>query len=314
MPLVHFLFTDFAATLHVEEPFRLPAPHFSGSMLRGILGWALGEVACQRRSEGACRSVCGAPRSCIYGMLYEDPPKNRPSRMILMVPEIGRGDFAQGDFFNFGLRVLGRLGASDESRIRMALERMGEFDFGQSHGRVSVHRARRVGPMNQRPCIPHFDPPPRVATIAFVTPAWLERKEDGKGKKTLLARPSVEQLFDALSWRLRTVCEDFGEYTTTRDQARYASVKEHLKAITLESDLQSLRWNRNAEAHGNTHKMMGVLGEVRLEGELGPLVEYLHLSQYAHVGKSPAFGLGRVQVMFGASGDDPDLRPAGIDA
>jgi hypothetical protein len=333
VPRVHFLFTDFAATFRVEEPFWLPFPHYSGSMLRGILGWALGEVACEWKSEGGCASACGSPRSCTYGMLYEDPPsppgventrtgRNPPKRMILLVPELGRGGFARADFFTCGLRVLGRLGEGDVSQIKRAFDRMGELDFGTSRGRVRLERFRRVGPMNQRPCTPRFDPPPRFATLTFVTPAWIERTEErdgGKKVKTLLEKPSVLELIDAFSSRLRSVCTLFGEYTTADDQDRYEQIKAHIKAhpgeISVESDLRPLIWDRDAEARGQKHKLKGVLGEIRLEGEIGPLVDYLFLAQYAHVGRQAAFGLGRFHVTFGSSGGgDPRLHPAGSEA
>ncbi|MCB9565639.1 MAG: CRISPR system precrRNA processing endoribonuclease RAMP protein Cas6 [Myxococcales bacterium] len=241
--------------------------------------------------------------------------------MILLVPELGRGDFARRDFFTCGLRVLGRLGADDEARIRMAFERIGEMEVGKSGGRVRVEHFRRVGPMNQRTCIPRFDPPPRFATITFVTPAWIERTEerdDGKKVKHLQEKPSILELFNAFSSRLTSVCTLFGEYAAVGDQDRYERIKERLEGrpeeIAVESELRPLRWNRDADARGQTHKLKGVLGEVRLEGDLGPLADYLYLAQYAHVGRQAAFGLGRVQVTFGASGGDPDLRPAGIDA
>lgn len=328
VPPVHFLFTEFAARFRVRAPFRLPSPHYSGSMLRGILGWALHEVAC----EPGCASTRGSPHSCTYGLLYKDPAlppgventrsgKNPAKRMILLVPEIGRGDFAEGDFFTCGLRVLGRIGHADESRIREAFRRMGGSEFGRHRGRVILEEVRRVGPMNQVPSIPRFDAPPRFATLSFVTPAWIEKTEkfgDGTEVKHLLERPSVSELFDSLSSRLRTVCTLFGEFNTPDDQDRYEGIKAQLKArpceVSIESDLRSLRWARDAEARGQKYEFRGVLGEIRLEGELGPLTDYLYLAQYSHVGKQSAFGLGRVLVMFGSSGRDLDLHPTGIDA
>lgn len=329
MPSVHFLFTDFAATFRVEEPFRLPFPHYSGSMLRGVLGWALAEVACEKEGESACASTCGSPHSCTYGMLFEEPSipagiqysriiSNPPKRMILLVPEIGRGDFTRGDFFTCGLRVLGRLGDADESRIARAFERMGEMDFGTSRGRARVEQFRRVGPINQRPCVPRLHPPPRFATLTFVTPAWIEKttERDGKKAKYLLEKPSVHEIFNALSSRLMSVCTLFGEYTSA-SQERYRDIEARLTArpdeIRVESNLRPLRWARDADARGQIHDLRGLLGEIRLEGEISPLVDYLYLAQFAHVGRQAAFGLGRVHVTFGSDGTSLVL-PAGIDA
>lgn len=309
---VYFTFTEFSATYRVVRPFRIPPPHYCGSMLRGVFGRALREASCSSARD-ACASACMTPETCAYTRLF-DPlpppkevtilgsPKDAPKPLVFLVPEFGRGTFERGETFVFGVRVLGRLDEFDESRIVEALRRVSERELGSDRGRIRVDDVRRLGPREQRPCLPRFDPRPRGATIHVKTPMWIQESakecsQSGSQSPELLLRPTFYQLFVRISWRLTTVCQLYGEYQQS-DQERFAALVARSKQVDVRSELIARKWRRQSWERDQSYNLRGVLGTIRLRGELAPFVDYLYLAQYAHIGKSANVGLGRVRVDF----------------
>lgn len=126
---------------------------------------------------------------------------------------------------------------------------------------------------------------------------WIEGP-NRRRPRPLLCEPSFAQLFYAISRRLTPVCQLYGEYGPS-DEERFATQRGLCEGVSVAADLTALEWEREARARGRRHKLRGVLGSIRLEGDIEPFVDYLHLAQYAHVGKSAGFGLGRIRVVFG---------------
>jgi hypothetical protein len=70
-----------------------------------------------------------------------------------------------------------------------------------------------------------------------------------------------------------------------------------VQAAALQLDASQLRWHdwtRFSSRQGESMQMGGLLGTLRLRGNLADFWPYLYAAQWAHIGKAASFGLGRI--------------------
>jgi hypothetical protein len=65
------------------------------------------------------------------------------------------------------------------------------------------------------------------------------------------------------------------------------------QAQTVRSEFSLFRWSRMSCRQRRLVDMDGVLGSLEVGGSLGPLVPYLRMGEFVHVGSGTAMGLGR---------------------
>ena len=77
-------------------------------------------------------------------------------------------------------------------------------------------------------------------------------------------------------------------------QQDFAALKRQAEAVRFNTgDLYWFDWERYSSRQQQTMKLGGLLGTLRLHGDLAPFGHLLHLGQWLHVGKETTFGLGR---------------------
>ena len=65
-------------------------------------------------------------------------------------------------------------------------------------------------------------------------------------------------------------------------------VKRHLRSMT---------WERHSEEADVRYPMMGLLGDIDLEGPLDPFLRPLQAIELLHLGKATSHGLGEIRLL-----------------
>ena len=292
-------------TLHAQytitSPFRMP--YHAGSMLRGVLGRSLRAVACA--SSSSCATTCAAPAACAYHRLFDPPPRvnsphaarhgasvTPPPPLIPLIPATGGQLLCAGAEMAFGLRCLGRLSAADSDLLLRALERLDERSLSGEQGRVRFLSAGFVGGRDQALDVGESPQATGRLSLAFETPAWLERKGQ------LALDLDFPQLLRAAWRRLSTVADLYGEPGPADEETFRRLDALAAQVATLSRDLRALRWERQSDETGARHKMEGLIGSVEFAGPVGAFRSVLAAAQRVHLGKATSFGLGRLRATF----------------
>ena len=79
----------------------------------------------------------------------------------------------------------------------------------------------------------------------------------------------------------------------TAPQQDFAALVKQASAVTAYApDTRWMSWGRYSQRQQREMHFSGLVGSIRLEGDLMPFAPLLHLGQWLHLGKKATFGMG----------------------
>lgn len=297
----------------------LALPEFSGALLRSVFGLALRQGACM---TGASRCEgCAMTRRCAYPAIFETPPQATqlrqqanqvPNPHVIEPPAMGTCTVPTGQAVQWHqvlvgpstLHLLPVLVNAWERSLRLGWGRqrvrghLVDVALVHADGEVQSIRDPHGGrllphaPLLTLPSDPMFDP--TQVQLHFDTPCRLQ--QDGRPLRPteLTPRKLVADLLRRCSLMLDL---HLGVKPTPFDARALVA-----HAQSLRDDRSALLWRDDARysaSQGQETPLGGVVGCWRLQGDLAPLLPWLWLGQWLHLGKGATMGLGtyRLQIV-----------------
>lgn len=302
-------------SFRMHDTLRLP--NFAGSMLRGRFGAALRRTACLTRAP-TC-SGCSIVSSCAYSTIFDAPaPASHelqtfdrvPNPYVIEPPAIGTREIAAGTLLSFGLVLIGRA-LEQLPLIVYVMQRAlahtpgkdaarGELEqvTWELHDRsVTVWEATnpRIRPHRADLEVPAFGNC-TLARLDIRTPLRLQ----DNGRPLRAGELSPRKLTTALIRRAALLFEFHAQRPGLGAQA--SALARHAATLADERALTWHDWSRYSARQGQRMTLGGVLGTWVLRGELAPLVPWLWLGQWLHVGKNATMGMGHYTLSLGHDG------------
>ena len=292
-------------TLAAEAPASLPP--YLGSLLRGAFGHALRRVGCEAGS-GSCSGSDPEHRACPYPRLFEPfAGRRRPflagepvaPRPYLFEPRSRGGELRTGDRLEFDLLLIGSARDLQDPAVE-AVREMARTGLGADR------RAFRLIETSVAEAAPGPEAPPGDAELRRLTLRWLTPVRLISGGRRLHRLP-VEELVDRAVQRLAALAHLFDDGPEPREGDR-EPWRAAARAVQVErSELRWLDLHRYSNRQRRRHALGGLVGEMRLRGDLAPLRKLLQGIEIFHVGKGTTFGLGRLEVVR----DSANLQDSG---
>ncbi len=305
LPVARYRFT-----VRLRADLRLP--EFSGSLLRGQFGAALRRAACITRAK-TCEG-CPLLATCPYPAIFETPaPADHPLQKFSAVPNpyviepppLGTRFVAAGESLSFAMVLVGR--ALDQlPLIVYALQRafgrgigtqraaadLEDIAYEEAAGRpVSVWDpdAARVLPHVPLLALPAFGAV-REERLTIGTPLRLQENSRPLHGRDLSPRRLVTALVRraALLFEFHAGRPGLG--------AGASELARHAEGLTDTRDLSWQDWTRYSSRQQQAMTLGGVLGTWTLHGDLAPLLPWLWLGQWLHVGKNATMGMGAYRL------------------
>lgn len=305
-------------TVRMHE--RLDLPAYAGSLLRGVFGAALRTGVCIT-GQPACAG-CPVASDCAYTAIFDAPPRatvlspqplSVPNPYVIEPPPMGTPAIAAGGVLEFHMVLIGEGAQRRWPVVLSAWQRALRTGLGQTRAKGELVTVRDLdvrdpafalrfsaeAPM--RPC-----PPPTLLNLAalstkvptapsvqqritleFHTPLRLQRDASILPADELTPRTLVSHL-------MRRVNLMMDVHLGTRPPPNDIHALLAL-ADTLQDDRSALRWHdmrRYSSRQQQQVPLSGVLGRWTLKGELAPVLPWLALGQWLHLGKGATLGLG----------------------
>lgn len=257
------------------------SPYFTGSMLRGALGYALKKVTCINPSY-LCNG-CFSQSSCIFYHFYELQNILHNYRFEITL---------DSDDFDFGLYLFGD--ACDSlpyilSALEMMLTQIGltkdniQFDDITIYlNQKSIYQNNSFSPLDISPQIFQIDNPTPNIKIKLLTPLRIK-----KHNKFLRDSVDIEDILRSIYQREQEIfynkkvfkLDYEPSYTTTLNTLNY-------KSLTRKSNRQKTKMS-----------MDGIIGEIAIMGIDERSYRLLKLGEIIGVGKQTVMGLGNIRVI-----------------
>ena len=296
----------------VQDPLHLN--FYSGSMLRGCFGVALKQITCMTRMEN-CKQ-CMLYRSCTYPMLFETPPPEAhalqsfsqiPPPYVIEPPPLGSKDYKPGETLSFSMVLIGQA-IKQLPLIIFAWQRALAYGLGKTRSKaklvyVTVQTAEQpqliysVG--NNSTIAEHQALTlPVITDINFLsihikTPLRIQ-KEGQILSHNMTARDFIMSLV-----RRYYLLEEF--HTAPYQAPDFSELAELAQAVTCETHFKWCDWVRYSKRQQQKMVFGGVLGELKLTGDLTPFLSMLVLGQWLHVGNKTTFGMGNYRLTSASS-------------
>lgn len=319
-----FPYLRLRATLSAAAPARLPP--FKGSLLRGAFGHSLRRMVCVMGPRQPCPS-CNLRRSCIYPRLFEtliegEPPPflrglaTAPRPYVFEPQTDERRDYSLGDSLRFDLLLVGQA-VELQGYAALAIERMARGGLGARRAPFRLDRLQYLGADRtfldgwdgQRRCWCVEAPailaggeaaaarvgsgadetvPPEQVTLRFLTPTRILVRK----------RPVTEPPFRLLAFQmLRRILELLHFHVPgTELEWDLRPLLEKADAIETVHRLTWRDWNRFSNRQQRKVTLGGFLGEMTLQGDLGPFEGLLRTAEIIHIGKGTTLGMGKFEL------------------
>ncbi len=296
-------------TMTLELKSTASVSSFPASTIRGGFGYTLKRLVCGlgRKSCDGCILKC----NCAYPFLFETAPGDDATRLKRYV-SIPR-PFAirprqEGDrvivelllignavemlpFFVLTFIELGKNGLG-KHQIPFMVQSVTTWDGEKIYASGNDNGPLRVGPL-----ILSISPGERhtgTVTLRFVSPLVL--RKEGK----IISYFDTRAFFTTLLRRI-TNCNAF--YGLDRDlevdPAPYLAAAD---AMTCETDMRPLRQQRVSTRQQQRIDYSGLVGSVKLHGDIGTVLPLLRAGEVLGVGKNTVFGQGVFRVGGGENG------------
>ena len=308
MPVARYRFS-----FRAQSDIRLP--QYAGSLLRGQFGAALRRAACTTGLKHC--PDCPLFRTCPYPAIFETPAPAQhalqkfshvPNPYVIEPPPFGTRDIAAGDSLSFNVVLIGRALAqlplivyalqralSDGLGKQRAQATLTAVEWEDGDTRVSVWDAERNRVLEHQAGleVPVFADCEAV-TLHIRTPLRLQHQ----GKPLHPHQLSPRSLITTLLRRASLLFELHADRADAVIDPH--ALAAHAEQLQDERDLSWLDWTRYSSRQHQEMTLGGVVGTWRLRGDLAPLLHWLWLGQWLHVGKSAVMGLGgyRLELNF----------------
>ncbi len=310
LPLARYRFT-----FRMTEALRLP--DYAGSLLRGQFGAALRRTSCMTRA--ATCDGCPLRPTCPYPAVFEAPApaahtvhtsrqdfSHIPNPYVIEPPPLGTRTIDAGEPLQFGLVLFGR--ALDHlPLISFALQRAAEGGLGKERARgtlesldlqdgngttfVRIWQAGDTAIDTHDPRV-HLDAPPPSTAPARIdlhlhTPLRLQHQGQPVRPHALTPRKLVADLLRRITLLAEFHADRPGLLADAPVLVRHADTLAHLPQLRWHD------WSRYSSRQQRAMTLGGALGTWTLEGDLAPLLPWLRLGEWLHVGKNATLGMGR---------------------
>lgn len=297
LPVARYQFTS-----TLQNPMALP--FFSGSLLRGAFGHALRASSCLTGAK-ECKS-CPLYQSCLYTNIFEPPPKAHslqkfsqvPGCYVIEPPAVGQKKLETGDKLSFSMVLWGKA-LEQLPLVVMAWQRAGQQGLGRERVQAMLSSVRLFGAEERTiwqatspVVVPHnrevavtTSLPAESCSLHFKTPLRLQDNSRPLKPDTFSARA----LLMTLVRRISLVGDMHLNLSLVEDSRSLSLAADD---VTMEQDLRWCDWQRYSSRQKQRMALGGVMGNVRLSGNIEPFREFLHLGQWLHIGKNASFGMG----------------------
>lgn len=318
LPTIPYLRMRFR--LAAQEPTRLPA--FKGSLIRGAFGFALRRTVCVMSPKQLC-SDCMLNRQCVNTkifetLIFEDPPRflngltTAPKPFVLYCPDEQR-DYEAGGMLLFEMCLLGKA-IEQHPFIIFAIQRMAERGLGSRRHKFhleSVHSSlvHAAGENDTEwqllydgttqkltaPATPLKTPTgapqqsPETLIMRFVTPTRLVVERD----------LSMDFNFRQLVFRMLRRTLELAHFYTPEATIEWEFHDLLVAASDIRITERNLQWKEQHRYSFRQKQDMffgGFIGDITLEGELGPFINLLRAAEVLNIGKATTFGLGKTNI------------------
>lgn len=268
---------------------------YAGSTWHGALGHALLAVS------PACAEL-------LYGTeLANDLP-----RPMALLPYANGHWYEPGAWLGFCLTLFGHA-VEHASVVALAVEHMAERGLGAGRARLRLMHAsvEMADGMTQpwlnqagvtlappRPmmadevAMPWSGHPARRAVLQFDTRLRLKHANG-----LLRSAPSARILLQRLLERASALCLHYGNGQPIPEEIVHAVLVASESVATESSDMQWQEWTRQSGRTGLRMPFGGLVGRLTLRGDLAPLLPWLGLGEWLHLGSKTTFGLGHYNLL-----------------
>ena len=308
LPLARYRFT-----FRMAAPLRLP--HYAGSLLRGQFGAALRRVSCIT-GAASCEG-CLLRTTCPYPAVFEAPaPETHalqrfsqiPNPYVIEPPALGTTRIEAGQALCFNLVLVGR-SLGQLPLIVVSLQRMIEQGLGSERARGTLERIdieqdaeptwHTIWQRGDATIAPHsptrFEPltavAPSAIRLVFDTPLRLQHQGQPVRPAALTPRKLVADLLRRITL--------LAEFHADRPGliADAPALVRHAETLDQQLELRWHDWSRYSSRQQQEMTLGGALGSWTLSGELEPLLPWLQLGQWLHIGKNATMGLGQYRLL-----------------
>lgn len=302
-----------------ERDLELPA--FAGPRLRSVFGLALRQGACMTGASQC--EPCPLYRSCAYPAIFATPPRETqfdqrfsqmPNPYVMEPQPLGMGRLHAGEALTWHqvligadtLRQLPLIVHAWERSLRAGWERLrvpGQLvRVALVDGAGQVESVFEADTRHLLPHQPLLTWPEGIAAaradaahLDFDTPLRLQHE----GRPLRPGELSPRKLMADLLRRCNLMLDlHLGIRPAPFDA--HALVAH---AATLQDDRSALRWREDTRYSARQRQEVplgGVLGRWTLRGDLQPLLPWLWLGQWLHLGKNATHGLGGYSLSLDA--------------
>jgi CRISPR-associated endoribonuclease Cas6 len=285
-------------------------PPFKGNVFRGALGKTLRYLTCAFRDKDC--SDCLIRDKCIYSRMFESIHsggesilkniERAPHPFVLYVPDKYHLEYPENSKVHFFLTLVGE--AVDYiSYFILAFEEMGRNGIGKQRTPFAVERVMCGGKniydtvekkvTKDFPLLTGKDlmgEQARVNEIKIELETPIRLKFGGKFRKHI----TFEMIIRNLLRRIQLLA---ALYCGGPARVDFVDLIEKSKGIkVMDSAVHWVRQTRFSYRQEKSVGVGGVCGSISFEGDIGPFISFLRLAEYLHVGKSTAFGLGRIKI------------------
>jgi hypothetical protein len=306
LPIARYRFT-----FCVTEPIRLQ--HYAGSSLRGAFGHALRQLACVTKAH-TCTG-CALLPSCPYPLIFSphEIPREQagfktlaqiPVPYIIEPPPLGAKQLAEGTLLNFHMVLMGTA-LPQLALVILAWRRALLRGLGPGDGKADLltvelltANATSIIYSDAAPTVlphdTHLDVPVYESSqdvhLHLTTPLRIQ-----KDKKVLGAREiTAPVLLRNLIRRVSLLAQFQFDQPLAFDVQQFNSLAD---SVSDDRRLAWQDWSRYSSRQQQRMELGGVTGHWLLREVPAPLLPFLYVGQWLHVGKETSFGLGSYQVV-----------------
>lgn len=289
----------------------------AGSALRGALYQALSNSFCSEPNGPITPNhVERCPVCWMLAAEHQEDKRGQDIPRPLTIEPPNEPTYHENTIFNFGLTLIGR--AQDLlPYLARAIQKMGRLGLGLGRGRFKLENIIEINPMldAERVLMERYIvkpptlqiTPPRVTeaaqqlnsqriTLNFLTPIRLT------GNDKLVKQPDPVVFIQRLLERCQRLAGYYAETDTPPPYSAwlevYHALSSHAEHVCIAADYTSWQegWSGSRRQQRYT-PVSGIVGTVRWEGDLSPLLPWLLWGQSLHVGKSVVKGNGWYQIV-----------------
>jgi len=291
-------------------------PAYKGSVFRGAFGNAFRKTVCVAKSNSC--TECILINQCLYSYAFESPVSDQsmicknysfaPHPFILIPPLDTRHSYEAGHIFHVELILIGKAIESLPYFI-YAMIRMGELGLGKQRGQFRILSAKAMDenskytetiyqnetmmPIKTILTLEHAQQKARQLrsdqiALNFITPLRIQK--NGQLNDNPSFNLIMKNCFRRMTSLLYFHCQDQSPpfYEDAIEQSKY------IQKTNSNTSWQS--WSRYSSRQKKRHKLGGLIGEMRFEGDLATFLPYLVACSWVNLGKGTAFGLGKYVI------------------